>query len=119
MKKINTIAVDEILEILKFGFDLQDAFQLSMADSKITSRDLPNFVPSMMSLPNAIMGSNKAIEQFYNLTQEGKQIIFDYIDERFQMDDSMKEYLIEDTLKEIIGDVNVIVRWSNYRKTKN
>ena len=107
---------EEFIEILDAGFALQYGIAKSNEDGKIDWSDTFNFSEFIRKLPAAISGSEKVIDLFKNFTEKAKTSILDFVGEKFDLPDEEKEALIEETIKELLGDIVIANKWARYRK---
>lgn len=108
--------VDELKEVLDFGFSLQEAIAAAAADGKVDWKDLPKALPVLAKAGKAITGTVDAVKDYKNLTEEEKAELFDYVSERLELNDDELEALIEDTVLEVQGIIDLSRRWAGYTK---
>lgn len=110
----------DLIEILDFGFKTIDAYRLSMADGSFNLlTDGANFVSPAIALPAAFNGYEKVWTGFKDWTQVEKDEVYAFVDERFpDLSDDVREELIEETIKEVIGDFQLAAKWAFYTKNK-
>lgn len=114
MQKSN---VEELKEILNFGFAVQEAVASSIADDdQITKGDLPHLFPVIPAALAAIEDAGNPWERYKALSDEEKAELREYALERFDLPDEELEALIRETIVEISGDLRVARKWAAYRK---
>lgn len=106
----------ELKELLTFGFALQDAINRSLDDGDIDFQDIGNLWPVVVTAQAAFQNLGNPVERFRNMTPDEKAEIIGWAAERFDLRDDMLEYLIEDTLQEIVAVVLLAKRWTKYIK---
>lgn len=108
--------VQELKEVLDFGFSLQEAIADANADGKVDWKDLPKAVPVLAKAGKAITGTVDAVKDYKNLSDEEKAELFDYVNERLDLNDDELEALIEDTILEVQSIIDLSRRWADYTK---
>ncbi|MEM1326170.1 MAG: hypothetical protein AAGI23_09465 [Bacteroidota bacterium] len=110
----------EFIEILDFGFKVIDAYRLSMADGNFNIvTDGGNFITPAIALPAAFQGYQSIWKDFQKWTPADKQEVYDFVDARFpDLGDDVREELIQETIKEVIGDFELAAKWSFYTKKR-
>lgn len=104
----------ELQELLQFGFNFQNALNASLADGKITGGDTPNLFPLIRSVGPAFNNLGNPIERYKRLPAGEREKLHSWAKERFDLADDVLEILIEDTFRELEGDIRVAMRWKKY-----
>ena len=110
--------VKDTLEVLDFGFKTQQAITDTLADGKVNLFDVPNVLKPLLAAGAAIEGFENVKVELTNLTPEGRAIVAQFVNERFDIPNEQLEALIEETVDEVIGDISVAFKWLSYRKPK-
>ena len=112
-------ALKELKEILYFVFDSYDAVKSAKEDDgKIDLKDIPKVLPAAYSLGPAFEFPENPILMWRKLSDEDRAELFELARERFDIEDNTLEFLIEDTLREIGGDIRIAERWMKYSRMK-
>lgn len=106
----------ELQQLLAFGFDVQDAIRLSLADKKIDIRDFPNFLPMLGSANLAFQNLGNPVKRFRALSVFDRSLLTDYARTRFNLPDEMLEHLIEDTVLMFATLLRIATRWTKYSR---
>lgn len=110
----------ELRELLAFGFDTFEAFQTSLADDgRITRKDLPNFFTPGLSVTAAFDKLGNPVKRWNGLSKTEKFDLITFAASRFDLPDDQLEDLIEDTLREVAGDIRLVLKWQEYIKNGN
>lgn len=109
--------ITELKELLAFGFKLQKAIMGSLEDGKINVVvDAPKFFPALLAAPKAFGGINLVMKEIADLTDEERAELVAYVSEEFDLSNDQLEYLIEDTLDELLRLVKIAQRYATLRK---
>lgn len=109
--------ITELKELLAFGFKLQKAILSSLEDGKVNVLvDAPKFLPALLAAPKAFGGINLILKEVGYMTDEGRTELVDFVSSEFDITDDQLEYLIEDTLDELLRLVKVAQRYAKLRK---
>jgi hypothetical protein len=108
--------VIDLLEVLDFGFKLQVAITDSLADGKVNIFDIPNFFKVVGSANAAFQGIANVREEFTNLSKEGKIIVNDFVQDRFDLQNDALEALIKETIDTVVSIVAVSFKWIDYKR---
>jgi hypothetical protein len=106
----------ELKELLDFAFAIQTFLQNILKDGKVTWTDAQYIFPILGKVNPAIKDIGNPVARFRALSDAEKQLLIDFAEEQFALDRPVLESLIEDTLEEIVDDIRIIKRWSNYRR---
>lgn len=106
----------ELQELLNFCFAFQTAIIKSLEDKEFTFSDAGNLWPLIISGGPAFKNLGNPIARFRNLPSNEKIVLVEWARGMFDLPDHTLEYLIEDTIEELVGDVNVAKRWQKYFK---
>lgn len=109
--------IKEIKELLSFGFKLQKAIMGSLDDGKINVvTDAPKFLSALLAAPKAFGGMNLILAEIKDLSEAEREELLTFVQEEFELADQNLEYLIEDTLDQLIGIFKLAQRYSALRK---
>jgi hypothetical protein len=109
--------IKEIKELLAFGFKLQKAIMGSLDDGKINVvTDAPKFLSALLAAPKAFGGMNLILAEIKDLSEAEREELLTFVQEEFELADQNLEYLIEDTLDQLIGIFKLAQRYSALRK---
>lgn len=108
--------VEELKEVLDFGFSLQEQISKANEDGKVNWKDLPKAVKVLGKIGPAIDGTVDAVKDYQNLTEEQRAELFHFVEERLDLADDELEALIEDTITEVQQLIDLSRRWANYAK---
>lgn len=106
----------ELQEVLTFAFAFQDAIVRSLEDGEVSLADAGNLWPVVTAAGPAFKNLGNPLERFRNLPENERIVLLEWARQRFDLPNDTLEYLIEDTIEELIGDVTVARRWSKYLK---
>lgn len=115
---VASFGVQDTIEILKFGFDLQEAIFAAFEDGKITLWDLPLVLKPFASINAAVDGFANVKKELLDLDDMEKQTLYAFVRERFSLPNVEIEQLIEQTIDEVLGDIEVATKWAARRKNK-
>ncbi len=105
----------EIIEALDFGFDLMDHTSKALEDGKgISTVEALGYLPSFAKAPKALTGLTDPINRYRSLPAEARAEVQQFARNRFDLPDDQLEKLIEDTIQEVYGDIQVAQRWGAY-----
>lgn len=111
--------VQEIKELLALGFALQQGLVAALADGKLNLQDIGFFLAAIPVIEEGIKFDPASVKNGAwkeAVGEEGRAEIMDYVRRNFDLPDNELEDLITDTIDEIVGDIGVAVRWSEYRR---
>lgn len=109
--------ITELKELLAFGFKLQKAIMSSLEDGKVNVlMDAPKFLPALLAAPKAFGGVNLILKEIGDLSDEERAELVAYVSSEFDITDDQLEYLIEDTLDELLRLVKIAQRYAHLRK---
>lgn len=112
---MNKTLKQEVIELLGFGFDVQDFFNTALADKKITiAETLQGAFRISGSAQLGLDMPEDPISMWRKLSDEERAEVLNFARQRFDLNDDILELLIEDTLTEVAGDINVAIRWKKY-----
>lgn len=107
----------ELKELLAFGFKLQKAILSSLEDGKVNVLiDAPKFLPALLAAPKAFGGINLVSRELLDLTDEERAELVAFVSDEFDISNDQLEFLIEDTLDELLRLVKIAQRYANLRK---
>lgn len=116
-KSITMYGITELKELLAFGFKLQKAILSSLEDGKVNVLlDAPKFLPALLAAPKAFGGINQVLKEIGDLTDAERAELVEYVSTEFDLADDQLEYLIEDTLEELLRLVKIAQRYAHLRK---
>lgn len=123
MKSVNSYSsqvgfalVKDTLEVLDFGFKAAEAVTNSLSDDKINIFDLPNVLAPLTSAGAAVDGFKNVKNELTTLDPMGKQVIEDFVTDRFDIPNDQVEVLVEETINSVISLVSLGFKWMDYRK---
>jgi len=97
----------QLKEVLAFILATANAVGKSLEDGNVSVFDVMHFIDPAMLAVDAFRDIQKALDEFDSLTDQGKEDIYDYIDENFDIDIDCVEPLVQKCLKAAValGDV--------------
>lgn len=110
------IGIQETIELLEFGFNLQEAVTKSLSDGKINLLDAPRFLGVIKSAGSAFSGIQKIKSELADVSVSEKQELLAFARERFDLPDNELEILIEDTLEEVLDLYKLASRWADRKR---
>lgn len=108
--------VKDTLEVLDFGFKLTEAVTATLTDGKVNLLDFPNVLAPLMAAGAAVDGFQNVKNELTSITPFGKQVVEQFVTDRFDIPNDQVEILVEQTIDATINLVSLGFKWSEYRK---
>lgn len=114
--EVITYGIQDTLDVLSFGFDCQNAIVNALSDGKVNLWDLPFVLKPLTSAGDAVQGFQNVKNELLDLDDSERDTVHAFVRERFDIADDEIEALIEQTIDEVLGDIEVALKWSDRRR---
>lgn len=108
--------IEELKELLGFGFKLQKAITESNEDGKITISDYHRFIGVAIAAPKAFAGIGSVPKEVKDIDEAEMQELLEFAKKEFSLADENLKELILDTLAAVLDIVQIAQRFGALRK---
>lgn len=109
----------DIIEVLEFGFAMQQAIVDSAADNKWTIMDYTNFLSVIPKVGPAVEGVETIPATLATLTDDERDEVMDYARSKFTLANKELEILIENTFETVLRLITLGKSLQSFRKQES
>ena len=95
----------ETKELFTFLFNIIEGVKTANEDGTLTITDIPAFFNALVSAPAAVNGANLLINELITATPEEKTVFYNWIADKFNINNEKIELYVENVFVHIVGIV--------------
>lgn len=111
-----TKGFQELSELLRFAFSLQNAIKEVLEDKKVNVLDAFKFVPVLPTIKPAFEGLGNPLDRLRELTPDERETLHQTLIDEFDIPNDAIESLVERTVQDIAGTIALAKEWSTLFK---